>query len=49
MFLNWIVVNVGVLGDNIFDVLNRIEEDVILYKLDFVIVFFGMNDVVFFF
>ena len=39
MFPNWKVVNAGVPGDNTFDALNRIEEDVILYKPDFVTVF----------
>ena len=39
MFPNWKVVNAGVPGDNTFDALNRIEEDVISYKPDFVTVF----------
>ncbi|EJR97073.1 SGNH/GDSL hydrolase family protein [Bacillus cereus] len=46
MFPNWIVVNAGVPGDNTFDALNRIEEDVISYKPDFVTVFLGTNDAV---
>ena len=46
MFPNWKVVNAGVPGDNTFDALNRIEEDVILYKPDFVTVFLGTNDAV---
>jgi len=46
MFPNWIVVNAGVPGDNTFDALNRIEEDVILYKPDFITVFLGTNDAV---
>lgn len=48
MFPNWKVVNAGVPGDNTFDALNRIEEDVILYKPDFVTVFLGTNDAVLF-
>ncbi|EMX0189667.1 esterase [Bacillus thuringiensis] len=46
MFPNWKVVNAGVPGDNTFDALNRIEEDVISYKPDFVTVFLGTNDAV---
>ncbi|MFZ7933744.1 SGNH/GDSL hydrolase family protein [Bacillus thuringiensis] len=46
MFPNWEVVNAGVPGDNTFDALNRIEEDVISYKPDFVTVFLGTNDAV---
>ena len=46
VFPNWIVVNAGVPGDNTFDALNRIEEDVISYKPDFVTVFLGTNDAV---
>lgn len=46
MFPDWKVVNAGVPGDNTFDALNRIEEDVILYKPDFVTVFLGTNDAV---
>ena len=47
MFPKWKVVNAGVPGDNTFDALNRIEEDVISYKPDFVTVFLGTNDAVF--
>ena len=39
MFPKWKVVNAGVPGDNTFDALHRIEEDVISYKPDFVTVF----------
>lgn len=46
IFPNWEVVNAGVPGDNTFDALNRIEEDVISYKPDFVTVFLGTNDAV---
>lgn len=46
MFPKWKVVNAGVPGDNTFDALNRIEEDVISYKPDFVTVFLGTNDAV---
>ncbi|MED1283944.1 SGNH/GDSL hydrolase family protein [Bacillus mycoides] len=46
MFPNWKVVNAGVPGDNTFDALNRIEDDVLSHKPDFVTVFFGTNDAV---
>ena len=46
MFPNWKVVNAGVPGDTTFDALNRIEEDVLSYKPDFVTVFLGTNDAV---
>jgi lysophospholipase L1-like esterase len=46
MFPNWKVVNAGVPGDNTFDALNRIEDDVLTHKPDFVTVFLGTNDVV---
>ncbi|HHY2674189.1 MULTISPECIES: SGNH/GDSL hydrolase family protein [Bacillus cereus group] len=46
MFPDWKVVNAGVPGDNTFNALNRIEEDVISYKPDFVTVFLGTNDAV---
>lgn len=46
MFPNWKVVNAGVPGDNTFDALHRIEEDVLSYKPDFVTVFLGTNDAV---
>jgi lysophospholipase L1-like esterase len=46
VFPNWKVVNAGVSGDNTFDALNRIEEDVLSYKPDFVTVFLGTNDAV---
>ena len=39
VFPNWKIVNAGIPGDNTFDALNRIEEDVISYKPDFVTVF----------
>ncbi|MGE7872459.1 SGNH/GDSL hydrolase family protein [Bacillus paramycoides] len=45
-FPNWKVVNAGVPGDNTFDALNRIEEDVLSYKPDFVTIFLGTNDAV---
>ncbi len=46
MFPNWEVVNAGVPGDNTFDALHRIEEDVLSHKPDFVTVFLGTNDAV---
>ncbi|EMY4795863.1 MULTISPECIES: SGNH/GDSL hydrolase family protein [Bacillus cereus group] len=46
MFPNWKVVNAGVPGDNTFDALHRIEEDVLSHKPDFVTVFLGTNDAV---
>lgn len=46
VFPNWKIVNAGIPGDNTFDALNRIEEDVISYKPDFVTVFLGTNDAV---
>lgn len=46
MFPNWKVVNAGVPGDNTFDALNRIEDDVLSHKPDFVTVFLGTNDAV---
>ncbi|QWG34370.1 SGNH/GDSL hydrolase family protein [Bacillus mycoides] len=46
MFPNWKVVNAGVPGDNTFDALNRIEDDVLSYKPDFITVFLGTNDAV---
>lgn len=46
MFPDWKVVNAGVPGDNTFNALNRIEEDVISYKPDFVTVLLGTNDAV---
>nr|WP_208751965.1 SGNH/GDSL hydrolase family protein [Bacillus cereus] len=46
MFPNWKVENAGVPGDNTFDALNRIEEDVLSHKPDFVTVFLGTNDAV---
>ncbi|MDH4422052.1 MULTISPECIES: SGNH/GDSL hydrolase family protein [Bacillus] len=46
MFPKWKVVNAGVPGDNTFDALNRIEEDVLSYEPEFVIVFLGTNDAV---
>ncbi|MGF2715045.1 hypothetical protein BWGOE3_33590 [Bacillus mycoides] len=48
MFPNWKVVNAGVPGDNTFDTLQRIEEDVLLHEPDFVTVFLGTNDSVLF-
>ncbi|MDM5463328.1 MULTISPECIES: SGNH/GDSL hydrolase family protein [Bacillus cereus group] len=48
MFPNWKVVNAGVPGDNTFDALQRIEEDVLLHEPDFVTVFLGTNDSVLF-
>ncbi|WP_459502312.1 SGNH/GDSL hydrolase family protein [Bacillus sp. C1] len=47
VFPDWKVVNAGVPGDNTFDALKRIEEDVLLYKPTFVTVFFGANDAAF--
>lgn len=38
-FSNWKVENAGVPGDNTFDALKRIEEDVLSYKPTFVMVF----------
>ncbi|WP_002146529.1 SGNH/GDSL hydrolase family protein [Bacillus cereus] len=46
MFPNWKVVNAGVPGDNTFDALQRIEEDVLSHESDFVTVFLGTNDAV---
>ncbi|MGH0429364.1 SGNH/GDSL hydrolase family protein [Bacillus hominis] len=46
MFPNWKVVNAGVPGDNTFDALQRIEEDVLSHEPDFVTVFLGTNDAV---
>ncbi|EJR53721.1 hypothetical protein IIM_02364 [Bacillus cereus VD107] len=46
LFPNWKVLNAGVSGDNTFDALNRIEEDVLSHKPDFVTVFLGTNDAV---
>ncbi|HHT7191091.1 TPA: SGNH/GDSL hydrolase family protein [Bacillus cereus] len=43
---DWKIVNAGVPGDNTFDVLKRMEEDVLSYKPDFVTVFLGTNDAV---
>ncbi|MFZ3198507.1 MAG: GDSL-type esterase/lipase family protein, partial [Bacillus mycoides] len=48
MFPNWKVVNAGVPGDNTFDALQRIEEDVLSHEPDFVTVFIGTNDSVLF-
>ncbi|MEK7015775.1 SGNH/GDSL hydrolase family protein [Bacillus sp. FSL R9-9410] len=48
MFPTWKVVNAGVPGDNTFDALNRIEDDVLSHKPDFVTVFLGTNDSVLF-
>ncbi|OQR57360.1 SGNH/GDSL hydrolase family protein [Bacillus sp. CDB3] len=48
MFPNWKVVNAGAPGDNTFDALNRIEDDVLSHKPDFVTVFLGTNDSVLF-
>ncbi|KEK22639.1 SGNH/GDSL hydrolase family protein [Bacillus gaemokensis] len=46
-FPNWNVVNAGVSGDNTFDALQRIEEDVLSFEPTFVTVFFGANDAAF--
>ncbi|MDM5194432.1 SGNH/GDSL hydrolase family protein [Bacillus hominis] len=46
VFPNWKVVNAGVPGDNTFDALQRIEEDVLSHEPDFVTVFLGTNDAV---
>ncbi|MDF9557592.1 SGNH/GDSL hydrolase family protein [Bacillus tropicus] len=46
IFSNWEVVNAGVPGDTTFDALNRIEEDVLSHKPDFITVFLGTNDAV---
>ncbi|WP_410983412.1 GDSL-type esterase/lipase family protein [Bacillus cereus] len=46
-FPNWKVENAGVSGDNTFDALRRIEEDVLSYEPTFVTVFFGANDAAF--
>ncbi|MBC6971224.1 SGNH/GDSL hydrolase family protein [Bacillus sp. Xin] len=43
-FPNWKIENAGVSGDNTFDALRRIEEDVLSYEPTFVTVFFGAND-----
>ncbi|TCW54836.1 lysophospholipase L1-like esterase [Bacillus thuringiensis] len=48
MFPNWKVVNAGVPGDNTFDALHRVEDDVLSHKPDFVTVFLGTNDSVLF-
>ncbi|MDM5189082.1 SGNH/GDSL hydrolase family protein [Bacillus sp. DX4.1] len=47
LFPEWKVVNAGVPGDNTFDALQRIEEDVLSYRPMFVTVFFGANDAAF--
>ncbi|PFE01299.1 esterase [Bacillus sp. AFS023182] len=47
LFPEWKVVNAGVSGDNTFDALKRIEEDVLCYEPTFVTVFFGANDAAF--
>lgn len=47
LFSVWKVVNAGVPGDNTFDALRRIEEDVLSYEPTFVTVFFGTNDAAF--
>ncbi|PEB51882.1 esterase [Bacillus pseudomycoides] len=47
LFSDWKVVNAGVPGDNTFDALRRIEEDVLFYNPTFVTVFFGTNDAAF--
>ncbi len=46
MFPNWKSGKCGVPGDNTFDALHRIEEDVLSHKPDFVTVFLGTNDAV---
>ncbi|HFK1766102.1 esterase [Bacillus wiedmannii] len=48
MFSNWKVVNAGVPGDNTFDALHRVKDDVLSHKPDFVTVFLGTNDSVLF-
>ncbi|ABS22403.1 SGNH/GDSL hydrolase family protein [Bacillus cytotoxicus] len=47
-FPEWKVVNAGVPGDDTFDALRRIEEDVLSLNPDFVTVFFGTNDAAFY-
>ncbi|MBO1581487.1 SGNH/GDSL hydrolase family protein [Bacillus sp. XF8] len=47
LFSDWKVENAGVPGDNTFDALRRIEEDVLSYEPTFVTVFFGANDAAF--
>ncbi|MGE6365327.1 SGNH/GDSL hydrolase family protein [Bacillus paramycoides] len=46
MFPHLKVLNAGVPGDNTFDALQRIEEDVLSHGPDFVTVFLGTNDAV---
>ncbi|MBE7121497.1 SGNH/GDSL hydrolase family protein [Bacillus cereus] len=46
MLPNLKVLNAGVPGDNTFDALQRIEEDVLSYEPNFVTVFLGTNDAV---
>ncbi|MGG3522954.1 SGNH/GDSL hydrolase family protein [Bacillus pseudomycoides] len=46
-FPNSKVENAGVPGDNTFDALRRIEEDVLSYEPTFVTAFFGANDAAF--
>ncbi|HEK9099990.1 SGNH/GDSL hydrolase family protein [Bacillus pfraonensis] len=46
-FPDWKVENAGVPGDDTFDALRRIEEDVLSYDPTFVTVFFGANDAAF--
>ncbi|MBY0598513.1 DUF459 domain-containing protein [Bacillus bingmayongensis] len=44
---DWTVVNAGIPGDNTFDALKRIEEEVLSHEPTFVTVFFGVNDAAF--
>jgi lysophospholipase L1-like esterase len=44
---NWDIINAGVPGNNTFDALERIENDVLLHNPDFVTVLFGANDAAF--
>jgi len=41
---NWEIINAGVPGNNTFDALDRIENDVLVHNPDFVTVLFGAND-----
>ncbi|MEH7463315.1 SGNH/GDSL hydrolase family protein [Bacillus thuringiensis] len=46
-FPEWEILNAGISGNNTYDALKRLEEDVLSYQPSFVIVFFGANDAAF--
>ena len=43
-FNEWKIINAGISGDNTRDALNRLENDVLKYEPDVVIILFGAND-----